>query len=86
MARFADHPASAWLLGAIALAIAAIGAKPYAGSWNDGSRLAAVESLVVPQQGIRRIFVGPKHASHRILALKDHAGVLLERLELYGYR
>jgi hypothetical protein len=30
----------------VALAIAAVGARPYAGSWNDGSRLATVESLV----------------------------------------
>lgn len=29
----------------IALAIAIIGARPYAGGWNDGSRLAAVDSL-----------------------------------------
>ena len=28
------------------LVVAAIGARPYAGSWNDGSRLAAAESLV----------------------------------------
>src|ERR1700736_3738726 len=30
----------------LAIGIAAVSAKPYAGSWNDGSRLAAVESLV----------------------------------------
>jgi hypothetical protein len=30
----------------VALVIAAISARPYAGSWNDGSRLATVESLV----------------------------------------
>ncbi|HEY3790028.1 MAG TPA: hypothetical protein VGL71_14305, partial [Urbifossiella sp.] len=46
MGRFADHPAAAWVLGAMALGIAALGAKPYAGSWNDGCRLAAVESLL----------------------------------------
>ncbi|HEY2909755.1 MAG TPA: hypothetical protein VGI99_05890 [Gemmataceae bacterium] len=46
MVRFADHPASAWVLGILALGLAAIGAKPYAGSWNDGCRLAAVESLL----------------------------------------
>jgi ADP-heptose:LPS heptosyltransferase len=34
-----------FLLGLCALALAAAGALPYAGSWNDGSRLAAVESL-----------------------------------------
>jgi len=46
MARFADHPAAAWVLGAVALLLAAVSAKPYAGSWNDGSRLAVVESLL----------------------------------------
>ena len=30
----------------VASVIAAVSARPYAGSWNDGSRLAAVESLV----------------------------------------
>ena len=30
----------------IAAAVAVIGARPYAGAWNDGSRLAAVECLV----------------------------------------
>lgn len=34
-----------WLLAA-ALAVAAVSALPYAGGWNDGSRLASVESLV----------------------------------------
>ena len=46
MGRFADHPMTAWCLGTIAFLIAALGAKHYAGSWNDGSRLAAVESLL----------------------------------------
>src|SRR4051812_16575713 len=32
------------LLGGLALALA--GAEPFAGSWNDGSRLACVEALV----------------------------------------
>ena len=31
---------------AAALAIAAVSARPYAGAWNDGSRLATVECLV----------------------------------------
>lgn len=37
-----------WLeptLVALALAIAALGANPYAGGWNDGSRLATVEAI-----------------------------------------
>ena len=46
MRRLADHPAAAWVLAAVALAIAAVGARPYAGGWNDGSRLATVECLV----------------------------------------
>lgn len=44
--RWADRPMTAWFLGAIALGLAAASAKPYAGSWNDGCRLAAVESLL----------------------------------------
>ena len=35
-----------WLVLAVAVAVAACSAHPYAGGWNDGSRLAAVESLV----------------------------------------
>ena len=31
---------------AVAVGIAVVSAHPYAGSWNDGSRLASVESLV----------------------------------------
>jgi hypothetical protein len=42
----ADDPVMVWLVGIVALAIGIAGARPYAGSWNDGSRLAAVESLV----------------------------------------
>ena len=34
-----------WLVGLAAAALAAVTAKPHAGGWNDGSRLAAVESL-----------------------------------------
>ena len=29
-----------------AVLVALVSARPYAGSWNDGSRLATVESLV----------------------------------------
>ncbi|HJZ57069.1 MAG TPA: hypothetical protein VKE74_19015 [Gemmataceae bacterium] len=46
MRRLADHPAAAWVLAAVALGLAAAGARPYAGGWNDGCRLAAVESLL----------------------------------------
>ena len=46
MRRLAELPAAAWVLAALALVVAAVGARPYAGSWNDGCRLAAVESLV----------------------------------------
>jgi hypothetical protein len=34
------------LVAALAFAVAILSAKPYAGGWNDGSRLASVESLV----------------------------------------
>jgi hypothetical protein len=40
--KWADHPATAWVLGILAFAFAAAGAKPFASSWNDGSRLASV--------------------------------------------
>jgi ADP-heptose:LPS heptosyltransferase len=46
MRQLADHPAAAWVLAALALGVAAAGARPYAGGWNDGCRLAAVESLI----------------------------------------
>src|SRR5262245_32519254 len=46
MGRLADRPGAAWVVAAVALLIAAAGARPYAGGWNDGSRLAAVESLI----------------------------------------
>jgi hypothetical protein len=35
-----------WALGLFCLLLTALSARPYAGGWNDGSRLAAVESLV----------------------------------------
>ncbi|HSI11039.1 MAG TPA: hypothetical protein VK961_03295 [Chthoniobacter sp.] len=35
-----------WIIALAAIAIALLSARPFAGSWNDGSRLAAVESLV----------------------------------------
>jgi hypothetical protein len=46
MGRWADHPAAAWILAAVAFLGTAAGARPCAGGWNDGSRLAAVESLI----------------------------------------
>lgn len=46
MGKWANHPAAAWVLALCAFAFAAAGAKPYASSWNDGSRLASVEALV----------------------------------------
>lgn len=53
MGRWADHWAASWVLGACAFVFAAGGARPYASSWNDGSRLASVESLV--ERGTFRI-------------------------------
>jgi hypothetical protein len=44
--RFADHPATAWLLGLLAFALAAAGARDQPGGFNDGSRLATAESLI----------------------------------------
>jgi hypothetical protein len=35
-----------WIVALTATVIALLSARPFAGSWNDGSRLAAVESLV----------------------------------------
>src|SRR5262249_3156620 len=40
------HRGAECLVVAGTLVIALLGARPYAGSWNDGSRLATVESLV----------------------------------------
>jgi hypothetical protein len=34
------------LVAGVALLLAAVGARPWAGGWNDGSRLAAVDSLL----------------------------------------
>src|SRR5262249_15280614 len=45
MALRTNHPLAVWLIGLTGLALAAASARPYAGAWNDGSRLAAVESL-----------------------------------------
>ncbi|VTR91000.1 Uncharacterized protein OS=Chroococcidiopsis thermalis PCC 7203 GN=Chro_2615 PE=4 SV=1 [Gemmata massiliana] len=46
MNRWADHWLVAWVLACAAFAFAAVSARPFASSWNDGSRLASVESLV----------------------------------------
>src|SRR5262245_10595422 len=40
-----DRPLVPVLIVVSAFTIAALGAVPYAGSWNDGSRLAAVEAI-----------------------------------------
>jgi 4-amino-4-deoxy-L-arabinose transferase-like glycosyltransferase len=45
MRAWADRPVSAWVIAAFAFAFAAVSALPHAGGWNDGSRLASVESL-----------------------------------------
>jgi hypothetical protein len=42
---WAEQPLVPWLLGAGAILLAAASALPYAGGWNDGSRLATVESI-----------------------------------------
>jgi hypothetical protein len=39
-------PWTGFLVVAVAILLAAVTARPYAGGWNDGSRLATVESLV----------------------------------------
>src|SRR5438067_247791 len=44
--RWAEHPAVVWVLAALALVLAAVGAESYAGGFNDGSRLATAESLI----------------------------------------
>jgi hypothetical protein len=45
-----QHRRGAWVAGGVILAIASllawIAARPYAGCWNDGSRLATVEALI----------------------------------------
>jgi hypothetical protein len=35
-----------WIVAFVAMLLALVSARPFAGGWNDGSRLAAVESLV----------------------------------------
>src|SRR5438067_11571266 len=44
--KAADQSVWTVLVLAISLAIAVVSARPYAGGWNDGSRLATVECLV----------------------------------------
>jgi hypothetical protein len=41
-----EHVGWDWLILGLSLALASWAAVPYAGSWNDGSRLATVEALV----------------------------------------
>jgi hypothetical protein len=42
----AGHPLVPWLIGLACLLAVSAGALPYAGCWNDGSRLATVESIL----------------------------------------
>jgi hypothetical protein len=42
----ADRPVTGWVLAGLALALSAVGARPYASGFNDASRLAAAESLI----------------------------------------
>ena len=42
----AERPWATAVVAAVALGLAAASARPYAGGWNDGSRLAAAESLI----------------------------------------
>ena len=47
MQRFISTPRRQYaLLALVALVVAAVGARPYAGGWNDGTRLATIEALV----------------------------------------
>ena len=41
----ADRPVLVWVIAAFAFAFAAVSALPYAGGWNDASRIASIESL-----------------------------------------
>jgi hypothetical protein len=41
-----DHPIPTWAVVILASLVAILSARSYAGSWNDGSRLATVECLV----------------------------------------
>jgi hypothetical protein len=44
--RYGSDSVATWVVVAAAAAVAIVSARSYAGGWNDGSRLAAVESLV----------------------------------------
>lgn len=74
MARWADHWLASWVLGACAFALAAAGAQPYASSWNDGSRLASVESLV--ERGTfcidASVFLRPEQSRGALPYAPDH--------------
>ena len=65
--RWADHWLTPWLLGLAAFAVAAAGAKPFASAWNDGSRLASVESLVTRGTFCidESVFLHARQAAHR---------------------
>lgn len=90
MERWVDHWVSGWVLGACALVLAAVGAKPYASAWNDGSRLASVESLV--ERGTfgidESVFLRPELARGALPYLPDnpasHTGTL-DKLLIDGH-
>ena len=62
----------------VSLTVALVSARPYAGSWNDGSRLALVESLVdFRTLSIdRSIFVDPARAREPRPNLMTHSNGL----------
>jgi hypothetical protein len=67
MTGWAGRPWATAVVAAAALGLAAAAARPYAGGWNDGSRLAAAESLL--DRGTLGIddsvFVRPAHSGPR---------------------
>ncbi|MEA3186603.1 MAG: hypothetical protein QOD99_433 [Chthoniobacter sp.] len=73
-----------WLI-VIASLLAAVSAQPYAGSWNDGSRLAAAESLVDRGTWVidDSIFVKPHRATISPYADPDSHGTL-DRVRING--
>jgi len=75
-----------WAVVALAAVLAVAGARPHAGGWNDGSRLAAVESLV--SRGTlaidHSVFVHPRGVSPPPYGDPDAAGTC-DRLLVAGH-